>query len=403
MKPVVPVNIALAAVTAFVSLCSNPAGADSSNSRKIEVQDPQYQMTAYTLEMPSGWKFGGAIVRDNRPCHGGGPQLKSTMQGPDGTSTVAFLPGAAWNWTADPVGFYSMVKVGCLPSDIQTAATFLVEVVAPILHPNATLLSVQPLPPAAQQSLAEQLKQEQQGGERFTRAGFKPPKNIIDGARVRIEYTLNGKIVDEQLQSIIDCVELQGTPMPRQPVYMERRCKARNIYIVRAPKGQLDALLASPLLGNLTTSIQPNTDWIQQVARDQNTQMSQMLAQSNKVMAGIRAASGEQFQQLVQRGKDFQRQQQESFEHAQSAARANEDAVQNAAKGQINLSLGQASFTDPNTGQKVLASNAYAHQWISSDSATLIQTQDPFDPNRTVEPAMTNPASVTWTEITPDR
>jgi hypothetical protein len=49
---------------------------------------------------------------------------------------------------ADPVSFYSMVKVGCLASDIQTAATFLVEVVAPILHPKATLLSVQPLLPA---------------------------------------------------------------------------------------------------------------------------------------------------------------------------------------------------------------------------------------------------------------
>jgi hypothetical protein len=37
---------------------------------------------------------------------------------------------------------------------------------------------------------------------------------------------------------------------------------------------------------------------------------------------------------------------------------------------------------------------------MSSDSSTLLQTDNPFDPNRTV---MTNPASTTWTEITPDR
>jgi hypothetical protein len=401
--PLRQLGSSLVAIALFVGLCSNAVGADSPNSRKIEVQDPQYQMTAYTLEMPSGWKFGGAIVRDTRPCHGGGPQLKSTMQGPDGTSTVAFLPGANWNWTTDPLGFYSMVKVGCLPSNLQTAASFLVNIVVPILHPGGKVVSVQPLTPEGQRSLAEQLKQEQQGGERFTSAGFKPPKNLIDGARVRVEYTLNGKHIDEQLQSIIDCVELQGTAMPRQPVYMERRCRARNIYIVRAPKGQLDALLANPVLGNLTKSIQPTNDWIQQVSRDQNAQMSKMLAQSNVVMAGIRTASAQQFQQLVQRGKEFQKQQEDSFEQSQNNAIANENA-QSAAAGKVeNLSLGQATYTDPNTGQKILASTAYAHQWVSSDDSMVLGKDDPFDPNGTVEPVMTNPASITWTEATPDR
>jgi hypothetical protein len=400
MKPVVPLYIALAALTAFVSLCSNPARADSSNSHKVEVPDPQYHMTAYTVEMPAGWKFGGTIERDTRPCHGGGPELKSTMQGPDGTSTVVFLPGANWNWTADPVSFYSLVKVGCAPSDLKTAASFLVNIAVPLLDPTAKIVSVQPLPPAGQQSLAEQLQREQQGAQRFTGAGFRPPRNIIDGARVRVEYTRNGKLLEEQLQSIIDCVETQGIPMPRQPVYLERRCRARNIYIVRAPKGQLDALLANPVLGNMTKSIQPNNDWAQQVSHDQNAQMSQMLAKSNQVMAGIRTASAAQFQQLVQQGREFQKQQQESFEHSQATAIDNMDSRAVVAGKIENLSLGQASFTDPNTGQKVLASDAYAHQWISSDSSTLLQTDDPFNPNRTV---MTNPASTTWTEISPDR
>jgi len=393
----------LAAVVLFVSVCSSTAGADLSNSRQIEIQDPQYQMTAFSLEMPSNWKFGGAILRDGRPCHGQGPQLKSTMQGPDGTSTVAFLPGAAWDWSTDPLMVYSMVKVGCLPTDIQSAASFLVNIVVPILHPKAKIVSVQPLPPEARESLAAQLRQVQQGGERFTRANMKPPMNTIDGARVRVEYTHNGKVVEEQLQSIIDCMETQGIPMPRQPVYLQRRCKARNIYIVRAAKGQLDALLASALLGNLTKSIQPNSDWLQRSARDQNAQLSQMLAKSNEILAKSRAASAAQFQQMLQRGRDFQRQQQASFEHSMANAEANSAAGEHAAGQHVNLSLGQATFTDPNTGQKILGSAAYAHQWVSSDSGMLLETDDPFDPNRTVEPIMTNPASTTWTEVTPDR
>jgi len=133
MKPAVPAKIArdptimrplgpyLVGVALLLGIGSHARGAEG--SRKVEVQDPQYHMTAYTLELPSGWRFGGTIVRDTRPCHGGGPELKSTMQGPDGTSAVIFLPGGAWNWTADPAAFYSLVKVGCLPSDLATAAT----------------------------------------------------------------------------------------------------------------------------------------------------------------------------------------------------------------------------------------------------------------------------------------
>jgi hypothetical protein len=128
-----------------------------------------------------------------------------------------------------------------------------------------------------------------------------------------------------------------------------------------------------------------------------------MLRKSNEVMAGIRTESALQFQQLVQQGKDFQRRQQESFEHSQATAIAKENEGTVMAGKVENLSLNQATFTDPNTGQKILASTAYAHQWISSDGSMVLGKDDPFDPNGTVEPVMTNPASITWTEVTPDR
>jgi hypothetical protein len=380
--------------------CSDAAETVSS-TRMVEVTDPQYQMTAYTLAVPANWKFGGAIVSQSDACHTTASQLKYTMLAPDGTSAVITMPGAVWNWSADPLVVSAMVHAKCLPNDIHSAANFLVNIAVPIMHPNAKIVSVLPLTPEGQASVAAQLKSRLQQTAAFGGPASAPAiRWNIDGARVRIEYPRNGEVVEEQLQSIIDCNETQGIAMPRQQSYLSRHCSARNIYIVRAPKGHLDELLASPLLENYNKSIQANDEWVERMMRDQRAAVQRFEAQSNAAFKQRMQANAEQFQGMVQEGKDFQRQQQASFESHMSAAEASSDARQHAAHQQANLSLNQADFTDPNTGQKVTASNQYAHQWMSSDSSTLLQTNDPFDPNRSV---MTNPASTTWTEITPDR
>jgi hypothetical protein len=385
-------------------LCGGSHAAETapSSTRKVEVTDPQYQMTAYSLEVPANWKFGGAIVHQSDACHTTGGQLKYTMLASDGTTAVITMPGAVWNWSADPLAVSAMVGARCLPNDIHSAANFLVNIAVPFIHPNAKIVSVLPLTPQGQASVAAQLKslQQQTGAISASRASAPGAKWNIDGARVRIEYTQNGKVVEEQLQSIIDCNETQGIPMPRQQSYLSRHCSARNIYIVRAPKGHLDELLASPLLENHNKSIRANNEWVEKMTRDQWAMVKQAEAQSNAAFKQRMAANDQQFQAMVQRGRDFQAQQQASFESHMATAQASSDARQHAAHQQENLSLNQADFTDPNTGQKVTASNQYAHQWMSSDSSTLLQTNDPFDPNRSVT---TNPASTTWTEITPDR
>jgi hypothetical protein len=401
-RPVRLISFLATAGALLLCGCSQAAETASSSPRKVEVTDPQYQMTAYTLAVPANWKFGGAMVHQSDPCHTTGSQIKYTMLGPDGTSAVIMMPGAVWDWSADPLTVGAMVHQKCLPNDIHSAANFLVNIAVPLIHPNAKIVSVLPLTPEAQASVAAQLKSRLQQTSAISapRNGTPGVKWNIDGARVRVEYTQNGKVVEEQLQSIIDCNETQGIAMPRQQSYMSRHCSARNIYIVRAPKGHLDELLASPLLENHNKSIQANNEWVERVTRDQWAAVKQAEAQSNAVFKQRMVANDQQFQAMVQRGRDFQVQQQASFESHMAAAEAGSDARQHAAHQQENLSLNQADFTDPNTGQKVTASNQYAHQWMSSDSSTLLQTNDPIDPNRSV---MTNPASTTWTEITPDR
>src|SRR6202789_4743538 len=116
----------LLATVGALLLCGGwqAAGIASSSTREIEVADPQYQMTAYTLAVPANWKFRGAIVRQTGPCHTTDDQLKYTMLAPDGITAVITMPGAVWNWSADPYVGAAMAPQKCVPNNIHTAGVF---------------------------------------------------------------------------------------------------------------------------------------------------------------------------------------------------------------------------------------------------------------------------------------
>ena len=95
-KIVVLINLALLAMVSSSVLCSqikSPlSNLSMSSMRKVEIDDPQYQMTAYTMEIPSSWKFAGTIARDPG-CHSKGASLKYTVQSTDGLSAFVMMPG----------------------------------------------------------------------------------------------------------------------------------------------------------------------------------------------------------------------------------------------------------------------------------------------------------------------
>jgi hypothetical protein len=146
--------IGIASVAAAAAMC---APAASAGTRKVEVADPQYQMTAYTLDIPASWKFAGTIARVPG-CHGNGAAIKYTAQSTDGLSAVAVMPGAAWSWASSPAMQKSMEATNCAAIDIDNAASFLVNIVVPNLRPGAKVVAMLPLKPEGQASLAEQLE-----------------------------------------------------------------------------------------------------------------------------------------------------------------------------------------------------------------------------------------------------
>jgi hypothetical protein len=390
----------LAAVGALLAGAGAVAGAAQvtwSGTRKAEIIDPQYQMTAYTLDVPTGWRFAGTIARDPG-CHASGAGLKFTVQSPDGPTAMAALPGMTWTWTTSESMKKIMESQHCPPIDIDSAAGFLINIAVPNLRPTAKIISVLPLPPAGQASLADQLqKKRQQNADMAKQFGQKPQKLSLDGARVRIQYLRDGKAVEEQLLSVVDCLESQFGAMYAQPAYTRRVCQSRSIVITRAPQGHLDELLASPQLLAFNQSVQGNHDWDARLAHDQMAAFQKFQAANNAQFQANMQKSRDDNARLLANGKAFQDNMRASTDAAMAADRSRQNAIDASAHATVLNSLDRQEFKNPTTGQTIEASNQYSHQWMSSDGSTLIQTDNhSFDPNGQVYPV-----SQSWTELNP--
>jgi hypothetical protein len=388
----------LAAAGALLAcLDASAAQVTWTSTRKAEITDPQYQMTAYTLDVPTGWKFAGTITRDPG-CHASGAGLKFTIQSPDGPTAMAALPGMTWTWTTSASLKKIMESQHCPAIDIDSAAGFLINIAVPNLRPNAKIISVLPLEPAGQASLADQLeKKRQQNAQMAKQFGQKPQNLSLDGARVRIQYVRDGKPVEEQLLSVVDCLESQFAAMYAQPAYSRRTCSSRSIVITRAPQGHLDELLAAPQLANFNKSIQVNQDWGSRLARDQMAAFQKSQAANNAQFQANMQKSRDDNARLMANGKAFQDNMRASTDAAMANDRARQNAIDASAHATALNSLDRQEFKNPSTGQTIEASNQYSHQWMSSDGSTLIQTNDhSYDPNGQVYPV-----SQSWTELKP--
>jgi hypothetical protein len=387
--------VAIAMAAGQVSLAT---AAVWSGTRNVDVQDPQYQMTAYTLEAPAGWKHAGTVARDTG-CHASGPGLKDTMQSPDGQTVMAYLPGTQWAWTDSTYLRQMMDKNHCPAVDIDSAASFLVSIVLPNRHPKAAIVSVLSLDAEGEASLAAQLdRSRQQNASMAARFGQKPQKLSLTGARVRVRYVQNGKPMEEEMLAVVDCFEVQYAAMYAQPAYSRRACSARSTVITRAPQGHLDELLGSTQLQSLRKGAHVNSEWLDRSTRDQRAAFQRAQSQSDQAFANMMQKGQQDHAMLMAQGKAFQEREAQSVAKAQAADRATQQTIDKGAHLQVLDSLGRQQFKNSDTGQIIEASSYYNHQWMSSDGSTLIQTDSPtLDPNGVVYPV-----SQSWVELVPN-
>lgn len=387
---------AAVACSSGMNAAAGPASAAWSSTHTVEVTDPQYQMTAFSLAVPAGWKFAGAVARDGG-CHSTGAALKTTSASPDGSVVVANMPGFRWMWTTNVWMRETLVNAKCPAVDVDSAAKFLVNIAVPNLRPNAVVVAVTPLPAEGRAAVAAQLEQARQSSAAASARYHVPtPKLIIDGARVRIRYLDRGKPVEEMVQTIIDCRESTTPAIAMLPAATQRYCTARNLTLVHAPAGQLDALLDSPALASLGKSVQLNPDWIQRVSQDAQRELQQAMKDNDDQFRKNQQLFAGRNEAMRERGRQFQAQEKSQFDKAQAADKQRQAAIDDAAHRESLFVRDRQDFVDPGTGRTIEASSYYNHQWLSSDGSTLIQTDNTFDPNGVVDPV-----SQSWTELVP--
>jgi hypothetical protein len=367
-----------------------------SSTRKVEIPDPQYQMTAYTLEVPAGWKYAGVIARD-QGCFAGGAGVKYTAQSTDGLTAIVVLPGSGWSWSSDPQ-MQKIMAAHCPAVDADSAAKFLTNIAIPNLRPNAKVGDVVPLLPAGQAALKDQLEKEHQQNIAMAKSYGLPPQHLIlDGARVRVQYERDGQPVEEMLSAVVDCVESQAPAMFKQPASTRRTCSSRATVIIRAPQGRLDEFMALPEFAKQGQSLQVNPTWQSRLMADQQAAFQQAQAANNAQFQQNMKNSADANAQMLANGRAQNAARQASTDRAMAADRARQDAIDASAHKMALYANDQQEFTNPTNGQTIQASSQYNHQWVSSDGSTLIQTNDhTLDPNGVVYPV-----SQSWTELVP--
>ena len=363
-----------------------PANVSWSGGRTMDVKDPALGETAFTVAVPSGWRSIGLILRPGGCYHPNVPAdgLSYTVMAPDGYTAIGQLPGAGWSWSSDAI---NPAGAKCAPMAIDSAAVFLLNIAVPNMHPDATNVQLVPPTPQMQQNLANAQRQANQNG-------IGQSHRLLDSARVRLEYKIGDQPMEEMLFALLDCMEssMPAYPALHRPASNRRMCSIHGTVFRRAPKGQLDALLA-------TQPPPPKIDqgWDQQIAQRMQAAFAQYQKASDAQFASIQEHFKQVTDGMIKRGQQFQQSQQSSFEHAMAADRATQDATDHAAHLQVLDSLNRQDFIDPSTGKKIETSNQYTHNWISSDKNSVVLGDSPtFDPNGVVDPVRES-----WTELVP--
>ncbi|HWZ65013.1 MAG TPA: hypothetical protein VNX02_18495 [Steroidobacteraceae bacterium] len=371
---------ALLGSLAILASAAAPA-APAPGTRYAQIDDQALQMPAGLLQVPTGWKAVGIVARP-QGCHAQGPFMKYTAQAPDGVTAVELLPGWGWWWQSNFNPYQPRPPGFCMPVTADSAESFLRDVVLPQLRPNAQLIAVEDPPPQQVEALRNQLERMQEQNAAQARSlGLAPHHLVHEGKRVRIRYQRNGQSVEELISAVVDCSTARMPGNMVAPPYFQRFCGSNGTVIQRAPAGQFDP----QLLGSVRLT--PNPAWLQQIAARQQAQTNAMIGASWQAFHSMQAASDAAAAARTAEWAAAEQQRAQSVQESLNEARASQAAQDHAAHEFENAILGKSTYSNPQTGQRIVTGNQYSHLYQSADGSTLYKTNGPEDPNR--DPAFT--------------
>jgi hypothetical protein len=339
-------------------MTSVPIAADQGLTT-ADIIDPAYNVKAFTITIPSGWKFQGTVIPG--PECSGVPYPVFRAYSPDGLNEIRLQP--TFNWTFHP-NMRMKTPRACLDfGRTLTAEEFLKRYEEMISTTGMHVVGPMPIAPSYQRRV---------DGVARNMGRISPHIHANTNAyAVRVE-TVNGSfIIEQRLRAYVECrVSDQTGPMAGGG------CSA-HVDVLRAPKGKLDAL--AQLVDNHDLVRTPNEDaWLQRVLQtqaQQNQRRFEELTRQEQAGDNMLRQQHEQFMETSRRNHEaFMAQQESSFHSSMNGAITSMNARSTAASDWVDYSLDQQTVTG--AGGTVKVSSAYSQTW-SDGQGHWYQTNDP--------------------------
>ena len=326
-------------------------GANIIRFRKVAINDQPNMIggEAFTFLAPVDWQVDGGIVWRAHPTMPASVAMR--VRNPKGLEQLENFPTVAFSWggylpvTGFPQG--SIYLGNEVQPPVRDAIAYLKERHLPRARANvqAKIVQTEALP-----KLAEAARQAEQapllGG----------PQMVFTAGRVRLEYQLQGRAVEEDLYCVLNSMALPTGNMTIQ--IADKLCG------LRAPKGQLEQ--AAKLFETMIHSTRVNLQWFSQYS-----QLVQALTQAQ--MNQIRAA-GELSRYISRTSSEISDMMRQSYEQRQTS----QDRIN---KNWSQYMRGVDEYHDPVAGRPVELPSGYRNAWVSGNGEYIVTDSVNFNPN----------------------
>jgi hypothetical protein len=359
---------------------ANMPAAPLDGLRQESIFDPTLRMNAYTVTLPSHWKSDAAYVAGSSCAPIPFPVFR--IYSPDGLSEVRGLPRLDWSWSTSK--FKPPQQADCLDLKQELSGQDFLKYLTAMM--DVTYVREDAIPQQMNDALQKQFAQsnealansakqmEKMNGALHNQGKVEPAEQHGGWAAAIAEYRNGSFLIEEQLRSLLRCTHSPINYGPERGAFTDS-CTA-TVRIVRAPKGQLAALLAEADAKNWGAV--ENPDWVSkylEAMRQDAQARSREMFQRSQAQMQQRHADFERAQSVrQQQHEQFLATMQQGTDRAMARARDNMNQRSAVASDWADYVLDRQTVTGP--GGTVKISNAYSHTWTDGSGA-YYQTSDP--------------------------
>lgn len=307
---------------------------------------------AFSFLAPADWVVEGGLVWRVHPTMPAAVAIR--VHSPKGPEQLECFPTVAFSWggylpvTGFPQG--SVYLGNEVQPPVRDAIAYLKNRHLPRARSNvrARIVKTEALPKLAE--AARQAEPSPPGG----------PEMVFTAGRVRIEYELEGKTVEEDLYCVLNSIAL---PVGNMTIQI-----ADKVYALRASKGRLDD--TTRLFETMIHSTRINLQWF-----NRYTQLVQALnrAQMNRIRA-----AGELSRYISRTSSEISDMTRQSYEARQAA----QDRIN---KNWSQYMRGVDAYRDPVAGRAVELPSGYGNAWVNGNGEYVVTDSVNFNPNVELE------------------